>query len=97
MFLVFNLFIFVVDFVLKFGDNLFLFAFSWIEIKYKVKHCQGENLSIFVLKMYEEMSKMRRPVEENKLSIMIKRFLWEFNLYWKFTWTHSCSCFILNC
>ena len=53
MFLVFNLFIFVVDFVLKFG----------------------ENLSIFVLKMYEEMSKMRRPVEENKLSIMIKRFL----------------------
>ena len=57
MFLVFNLFIFVVDFVLKFGDNLFLFAFSWIEIKYKVKHCQGENLSILFLKCMKKWVK----------------------------------------
>ena len=30
---------------------------------------------------------MSKAIEENEFTIMIKRFLWEFNLYWKFLCT----------
>ena len=50
----FCLFIFEVDFVLNIEDNLCLFALSWIEIKHKNKHWEGENSSIFIHKMFKE-------------------------------------------
>ena len=28
---------------------------------------------------------MSKAIEENKLTVLIKRLLWEFNLNWKFT------------
>ena len=30
---------------------------------------------------------MSKAIEENKLTVMIERPLWEFNLYWKFMCT----------
>ena len=54
MFYVFSLFVFKVDFVLKIKYNLCLVALFWLETKHKTRHCQGENSSIFVLKMYKE-------------------------------------------
>ena len=51
---VFSLFIFEVDFVLKIKDNLCLFALSCLETKHKTKHYQGENSSILIHKMYKE-------------------------------------------
>ena len=44
--------VFEVDFVLKIKNNMF--ALSSIDIKYKTRHCQGENSSIFILKIYKE-------------------------------------------
>ena len=35
-------------------DNKCLFTLSWIEIKYKTKHCQGEKTSILIHKMFKE-------------------------------------------
>ena len=43
-----------VDFILKTKYNLYLFALSWLEIKHKLKHCQGGNSSIFIHKIYKE-------------------------------------------
>ena len=31
-----------------------------------------------------EIKKMSKAIEENKWRVMIKRPVWEFNLYWKF-------------
>ena len=40
--------------MLKMKYNLCLFALSWIEVKHKTKHCQGEHSSVFIHKMYME-------------------------------------------
>ena len=40
--------IFLVDFVLKINGNLYLFVLSWIEIKQKTRHYQGDNSFIFI-------------------------------------------------
>ena len=49
------MFIFEVGLVLKMKYNSCLLALSWIEIRHKTKHCQGNNLSIFFIK-YKENS-----------------------------------------
>ena len=46
--------IFSVDSVLKLEDTLCLLAPSWLEDKHKTRHCQGENSTIFIHKMYKE-------------------------------------------
>ena len=54
MFYVFSLFVFKVDFVLNIKYNLCLVTLFWLETEHKTRHCQGENSSIFVVKMYKE-------------------------------------------
>ena len=82
---VFSLSISEVDFVLKIKDNLYFYTLFWLEIKHKTRHCQGQNSSIFVIKMYKEKfikskivtfrwEKMNKAVEKNTLKIMITRF-----------------------
>ena len=50
----FDVFVFEVVFVLKIEDNLCLFALSWYEIKHKTSHCQRNDWSIFIHKIYKE-------------------------------------------
>ena len=36
------------------SNTICLFALSWLEVKHKTRHCQGENSSIIIHKMYKE-------------------------------------------
>ena len=62
------------------GWGLVTYSYSlnvWRKIKGKKQHwtCRWE--------------KMSKAVEENKLTVMIRRFLWEFNLYCKFMYPNE--------
>ena len=57
---VFNLFVFEVEIVLKIKDNLCLFALSWLDIKYKTKHCKGDRWSIVIHKVLGQDWKVSR-------------------------------------
>ena len=71
-----------------------MLALSGIEIKRKRRHCQWENSSIHIHKIYKEKvkkekqwncrwEKMSKAIEENKLTGTIKRLM-RILLYWKF-------------
>ena len=85
-------FIFVADFVLTIEDSLFV-CLLFLELKLNAKYCYYK--IILIHKIYKEKLKKKKwtcrgeklikAVEENKLIVMIRRLLWEFNLYWKFT------------
>ena len=36
-----------------------------------------------------QMRKMSKAIKENKLTVTIKRLLWEFSLYWRFMCKHK--------
>ena len=36
------------------SNTICLFALSWLEIKHKTRHCQGENSSILIHEIYKE-------------------------------------------
>ena len=67
----------------------------WIEIKLIACHSQGENSFTHFHWMYKEKlnkkerrtcrwERMSKAIEENKLTVMIKRLFWRFNLCLKF-------------
>ena len=67
-----------------------MLTLSWIKIKQKIRHCQGENTVILLKyvkknlkKKNNELSdekKMSEALEENTLTVIIKRFLIQFVL-----------------
>ena len=55
-----------------------MLAFYWTEISfYKEKQKKK--------KWNCRWQKLSKAIKENKLNVTIKRLVWEFNLYWKFT------------
>ena len=52
-------------------NNSYLLALYWTEMKHKTRHCQGENLSIFICKMYKEKVIKRKIGNLQMKSIII--------------------------
>ena len=70
-----------------------MLALSWIEGKHKRRHCQWENQFIHIKFIKRKngwncrWKKISKAIEENKLTVTIKRRLWGFSLCRKFTCT----------
>ena len=77
-----------------------MLALSWIEIKHKRRYCQWKNLLIYVHEIYKRklkkkktvnllVRKMSKTIQENKLTVMIKRLFYENSIYIRNLWAQT--------